>query len=256
MTSFRLLQFNMQFGQRWDESSPDAAPVDLEGTIAEIRAQSADIILLQEVEKALADGRQAEPPPNYQRLRSAFPDYHGTFAYPRPDSRELPFGVGLAILSKTQLRGVFREDLPSPPIEFTFHGKPRTPTDRVLIGAETTVEGRELTLLNTHLLAFFMINATSDEHGEQRRRVAARAASVRGPAIVAGDFNVSNHASLVTQMAGAGYRTVQAVEPTWWRSELVLDHVFYNAGLRCVSHRVVRSPASDHFPIVADFVFV
>ena len=256
MTSFRVLQFNMQFGQRWDEANPDAAPVDLDGTIAEIRAHGADIVLLQEVEKALGDGRQSEPPPNYQRLRSAFPDYHGTFSYPRSDARELPFGIGLAILSKTPLRGIFRQDLPSPPIEFQFQGKPRTPTDRVLIGAQTVIEGRELTLLNTHLLAFFMINATSDDHGEQRNLVAGRAGSVRGPAVLAGDFNVSNHASLVAQMADAGFRTVQDTEATWWRSDLVLDHVFYNAGLRCVSHRVVRSPASDHFPIVADFVFV
>ncbi len=255
MTSFRVLQFNMQFGQRWDANHPDPAPIDLDGTIAEIRSHGADIVLLQEVEQATAGGRQTEPPPNYQRLRSAFPDYHGTFAYPRADERELPFGIGLAILSRTPLRDVFRQDIPSPPIEFMFEGSPRMPTDRLLVGARTLIGGRELTLLNTHLLAFFMLKSSSEEHGEQRRLVVERAGSVRGAAVVAGDFNVRNHASLVSQFDEAGFRVVQTAEPTWWRDPLVLDHVFYNADLRCVGHRVVRSSASDHLPILADFVF-
>ena len=33
---FRVLQFNMQFGQVWDDRDPDHAPVRLEDTIAEI----------------------------------------------------------------------------------------------------------------------------------------------------------------------------------------------------------------------------
>lgn len=255
MTSFRVLQYNMQFGQRWDPSHPDTAPSDIDGTIAEIRSHAADLILLQEVEKALPGGQQPEPPPNYQRLRSAFPDYHGTFAYPRADERELPFGIGLAILSRTPLRDVFRQDLPSPPIEFRFEGAVRTPTDRLLVGARTVIDGRDLTLLNTHLLAFFMLKSSSQEHGEQRRLVIERAASVGGAALVAGDFNVRNHASLVAQFDEAGFRALQTSEPTWWRDPLVLDHVFYNAHLCCVGHRVVRSTASDHLPIVADFVF-
>lgn len=256
MTSFRVLQFNMQFGQRWDAANPDSAPVDLDGTIAEIRSHAADIVFLQEVEQALPGGRQMEPPPNYQRLRSAFPDYHGTFAYPRADPRELPFGIGLAILSRTPLREVFRQDIPSPPVPFEFEGATRTPTDRVMVGARTVVGGRELNLLSTHLLAFFMLKSSSEEHGEQRKFVAERAASLGGPTLLSGDFNVRNHGSLLEQMDQAGFRSVQATEQTWWRSELILDHVFYNHGLRCVGHRVVRSPVSDHFPVVADFVFV
>ena len=30
MPTFRVLQFNMQFGQGWDDEAPDAAPVDLD----------------------------------------------------------------------------------------------------------------------------------------------------------------------------------------------------------------------------------
>ena len=40
----------MQFGQSWDEAAPDAAPIDLDRTISEVRRQSPDVLLLQEVE--------------------------------------------------------------------------------------------------------------------------------------------------------------------------------------------------------------
>ena len=51
--SFRVLQFNMQFGQIWDDTYPDRAPIRLEQTVAEIRRHDADYILLQEVERGV-----------------------------------------------------------------------------------------------------------------------------------------------------------------------------------------------------------
>jgi hypothetical protein len=100
MNRFRVLQFNMQFGQMWDDIYPDRAPIRLSATLAEIQRHNADIILLQEVEQALPDGRQSEPPPNFFRLRRELNGYDSWFSYPRPDPRELPFGIGLAIFSR------------------------------------------------------------------------------------------------------------------------------------------------------------
>lgn len=255
MKPFRVLQFNIQFGQRWAAANPDAAPIDLEATLDEIRAHDADIVLLQEVEHALPGGSQAQPPPNYGRLRAALPAYDGYFSYPRPDPRELPFGIGLAILSRTPLYDTFRRDLPSPPVEFVFRGEKKTPTDRLLIGARTRLEGREVNLFNTHLLAFFMLNSSSERHGEQRALIADEIRVVTGPTLLGGDFNVSRHDSLVAQFAGLGLRSAQTAEPTWWRQPYVLDHIFYNSDLRCVGHRVFRTGVSDHHALVADFVF-
>ena len=53
MSTFRVLQFNMQFGQIWDDTYPDRAPIRLEVAIEEIGRHRADVILLQEVEQAL-----------------------------------------------------------------------------------------------------------------------------------------------------------------------------------------------------------
>ncbi len=255
MSTFRVLQFNMQFGQGWDDHDPDNAPVDLERTIAEIRAQDADLVFLQEVEKALPGGRQVQPPPNYTRLRAALDGYDSAFAYPRADERELPFGLGLAIFSKTPLTGVFQEDIPSPPVRFDFFGEEKTPTDRVLLGARTQIAGREVSLLNTHLLAFFMLKTNSEEHPQQRAQIERHLRAATGPALLCGDFNVRNHHSLAAQFREAGFETVQTDEITWRRMPFVLDHIFHNAPLRCERRAVIPTPASDHHLLVADFSF-
>lgn len=253
MPRLRVLQFNMQFGQRWDEADPDRAPVDLALTIAEIRRHSADVIFLQEVEHAKENGVQSYPPENYTRMREALDGYDGVFGYPAADPRELPFGIGLAIFSRTPLREVFQEVLPSPAVPFEFNGRTLTPTDRLLLGARTTVAGVELTLLNVHLLAFFMLHASSGQHREQRDRVEGRLREANGPTILAGDFNVSGHESLVEQFGAVGFASAQTREITWRRRPYVLDHVFYNAPLRRKSTAVVPTPASDHHVLVVDF---
>ncbi len=252
---FKILQFNMQFGQVWRDEDPDNAPIDLTQSIAEIRRHDADIILLQEVERASPGGTQPPIPPNYARLREAFPAHDGYFAFPKPDPRELPFGIGLAILSRTALRSTRRVDLPSPPVEFDFYGEKKTPTDRLLIAAETTIGGHPLSILNTHLLALFMLKSSSEVHTEQRQLVLEELRHCPGPAFVGGDFNVSKHESLVRQFAEAGFPTVQATEITWRRRPYVLDHIFYNRGLRPVRHAVHPTPASDHHALVVEMEF-
>lgn len=256
MSTFRVLQFNMQFGQSWADADPDNAPIDLDATIAEIRRHEADVVMLQEVERAQPGGLQLDPPPNYTRLSTALAGYHGWFAYPKADARELPFGIGLAIFSRAPLRHCTRLDLPSPPIEFRFNGSVTTPTDRLLIGAQTTLLGREVQLFNTHLLAFFMLGTTSAAHPLQRQRIAELLARASGPTLLTGDFNVTHHEALVDQFGGCGFSTVQQTEVTWRRRPYVLDHIFYNAPLRAVRHQVVPTLASDHHALVADFEFV
>jgi len=256
MKRFRILQFNMQFGQMWDDTCPDNAPIRLEATLDEIKRHDADIIHLQEVEQALPGGVPFQPPPNFTKLKTALSGYDSWFSYPKQDPRELPFGIGLAIFSRTPLRDMMRMDLPSPAIEFDFLGQKTTPTDRLLIGAQTTVGERDLRLLNTHLLAFFMLGSKSTNHPFQRNLVAEQLAASKGAAtVLTGDFNVSHHQSLLEQYGREGFQTAQDTEVTWRRRPYVLDHVFYNAPLRCVARQVVPTPASDHHALIADFEF-
>ncbi|MDI1320446.1 MAG: endonuclease/exonuclease/phosphatase family protein [bacterium] len=253
---FKVLQFNMQFGQIWDDAYPDHAPIKIEATIAEIRAHNADIIMLQEVEHSLPGGQQAQPPPHYTRLKQEFKEYDSYFSYPKPDPRELPFGIGLAILSKTPLREHICLNLPSPPVEFDFFGEKKTPTDRLLIGATTKIAGHDVRIMNTHLLAFFMLNSTSEVHRSQRELVAQQLTIHRDmPTLLCGDFNVSKHESLISQFGDAGYQTVQSKEITWRRRPYVLDHIFYSPWLKPAGWSVKPTPASDHHTLTAEFGF-
>lgn len=253
---FKLLQFNMQFGQPWDDAYPDHAPINLQLTIDEIRAHDADLVMLQEVEHTLPGGQQAQPPPHYTRLKQEFPGQDSFFCYPRPDPRELPFGIGLAIFSKTPLREQICVNLPSPPVEFDFFGEKKTPTDRVLIGATTTIAGRDVRLLNTHLLAFFMLKSSSEVHLNQRKLVEEQLRLSAGmPTLLTGDFNVSKHQSLIQQFAEAGYQTVQSTEITWRRRPYVLDHIFHNDWLRPTGWWVKPTMSSDHHALSAEFEF-
>jgi endonuclease/exonuclease/phosphatase family metal-dependent hydrolase len=255
MKTFKVLQFNMQFGQRWDDADPDRAPIDLDLTIDEIRSHGADIALLQEVERGQIGGVQTDPPPNFARLREGLDGYDSFFTYPRADPRELPFGIGLAIFSKTPLRDILRRDLPSPPVEFEYGGEKHTPTDRLLLGATTMAAGRDVRVFNTHLLAFFMINSRTSDYPVQLRLVLEAARASTGPTVLAGDFNVLSHEALARQFAAAGYRTVQTGQATWRRHPFVLDHIFYSRHLRPVGHVVKPTRASDHHVVVAEFEF-
>lgn len=253
--TFRTLTFNMQNGQPWDESAPDNLQINLERTVDFLDRQEADVIFLQEVERGFDGGNQIDPPPNYGHLRKHLKGYDSVFAYPAANETEIPFGLGLAIFSKSKLRDFQRTDLPAAGVEFEYEGVLRNPSQRLLISAGTVIQGREIRLLNTHLQAFFMIGSTSAEHPAQRDAVEAELRMQQGPAILAGDLNCVPSEGILEQFERAGFRTVQNQEATWRRMPHVLDHILYNAHLRLENCSVIPTLASDHHAVRADFSF-
>lgn len=254
--TFSTLTFNMQNGQPWDEADPDNAAIDLEQTADFLIRQDADVIFLQEVEQGFDGGRQIDPPPHYGFLKRNLKGYDSVFDYPVANRTEIPFGLGLAIFSKTKLREFQKTDLPAAEVEFEFGGVRRKPSHRLLISAGTVIQGRNVRLLNTHLQAFFMLGATSAEHSAQRDLLEAELRCQQGPAILAGDLNSAPGEGIVEQFELAGFRTAQNSEPTWRRKPYVLDHLFYNTPLRVESHAVIPTPASDHHAVRAEFSFI
>jgi endonuclease/exonuclease/phosphatase family metal-dependent hydrolase len=252
---FSALTFNMQNAQVWDEENPDEAEVSLSRAVAFLREQDADIVFLQEVERGYDGGKQIDPPPHYERLRRDLSGYDSVFSYPRPNRMEIPFGLGLAIFSKNPLRNCYRKDLPPAEIAFEFGGVMRKPSHRLLIGAETDIEGREIRLINTHLQAFFMINASSNDHHTQRDRVELELRKSRGPTLLGGDFNCAPGETMLEQFRRAGFYTSQNTKVTWRRMPFVLDHIFYNRAFRLRSCTVIPTEASDHHAVRSEFSF-
>lgn len=254
--SFWVLTFNMQFGQGWKEEDPDFCPICLHDTIAFLQAHPADVLFLQEVEQARPGGVQMDPPENYTRLRQAFSDRDSLFAYPPVNPDELPFGIGLAIFTREPLKQFFFETLPPAPLNFEFRGKKVKPSSRQLIGATTSLEGREVRLLNTHLQAFFMIGSSSNTHPTQRNKIEQILRSSSLPTLLGGDFNCGPGENVVEQFAHAGYATVQNTAPTWKRWPYILDHIFYNPSLRSRNSCILSTCCSDHHAVLAEFEFV
>ena len=252
---FSALTFNMQNGQVWDEENPDEGRVSLARAIAFLREQDADVLFLQEVERGYDGGKQIEPPPHYETLKQNLTGYDSIFGYPRPNRVEIPFGLGLAIFSKTPLRNFFRKDLPPAEIAFEFGGVMRKPSHRLMIGVETEIGGRSLRLINTHLQAFFMINASSNDHHTQRDRVEVELRRCTDATLMGGDFNCAPGETLIEQFKRAGFYPSQSKEVTWRRMPFVIDHIFYNHALRLETCIVIPTQASDHHAVRAEFSF-
>jgi len=253
---FSTLTFNMQNGQPWNEAEPDRTETDIEQTVEFLREQDADVVFLQEVERGYEGGAQIDPPPNYTRLREALKGYDSVFGYPIANELEIPFGLGLAIFSKTKLRDFQRVDLDPAGVEFEYEGVLRKPSHRLLLQATTVLGGRTVGLLNTHLQAFFMIGASSAEHRSQRDAIEAALRAQAGPALLAGDFNCAPGEGVVEQFGLAGFHPAQNSEITWRRMPYVLDHIFYNAPFRLEACQVLPTLASDHHAVRAEFSFV
>jgi len=252
---FSALTFNMQNGQVWDEGNPDDPAVSLNETLAFLRTQDADVIFLQEVERGYDGGRQIEPPPHYLWLKERLGGYDAVFGYPQPNPQEIPFGLGLAIFSKVPLRDFQRVDLPPPDVTFEFGGVTRVPSQRLLISAGVEIEGRPVRLLNTHWQAFFMINASSNEHRAQRDLVESELRKYAGAVLLGGDFNSAPGETVIEQFERAGFHAAQHREITWRRMPYVLDHLFHNDALHLENCQVIPTLASDHHAVRAEYSF-
>jgi endonuclease/exonuclease/phosphatase (EEP) superfamily protein YafD len=115
------------------------------------------------------------------------------------------------------------------------------------------------TLLGVHLSA-----PTSPRRAESRnielRELARRMAAIEGPALVAGDFNITPYSPYFADFLAATGLTDARRERTMsvsWPTSLSLagipiDHVAVNDGFAILSHRRLPDFGSDHYGIVVE----
>ena len=252
---FTAVTLNLQNGQPWREEDPDHSEVDFPAAVRFLQGLQADIYFLQEVERGHDGGYQEQPPPHFRLLQAGFPDFATAFTYPPQNPDELPFGLGLAILSRWPLEEVAAHELPAGGVEFDFGGRRRLPSRRSLLRARALTPGGSFHLLNTHLQAFFMIGASSEDHLAQRNCVASMVRGLGGAVLLGGDFNAAPGELVVEQMAAIGLRAAQTTEVTWRRRPYVVDHLFSSAALRLESCEVLPTEVTDHSALRAVYHF-
>lgn len=248
---FTAVTLNLQNGQPWREEDPDNTQTDFPATVRYLRELDADVFFLQEVEQGHDGGEQIEPPPHFSLLQEGFPEFASAFTYPPKNPDELPFGLGLAILSRWPLEEVAAHELPAGGVEFDFGGRRRLPSRRSLLRGRATTPAGSLHLLNTHLQAFFMIGASSEENLAQRNCVVNMVQGLGDPILLGGDFNAAPDERLVEQMARAGLSPAQTTQPTWKRRPYVVDHLFNSSALRLESCEVLPTEVTDHHAVRA-----
>jgi endonuclease/exonuclease/phosphatase (EEP) superfamily protein YafD len=230
----RVATFNVNFGLAGDPA-----------TLAAISATGADVVLLQETNRAWQRAIEAHP-----ELPTRYP--HRRF-YLTPG---WPAG-GMAFLSRYPLRAPKRS--PSAVGWFDAHR---------LVAA--TPHGKVL-LVNLHLkppvsASGSVISGYFSTPKERRREMRGHLAlfDPKLPTIVAGDFNEQRGGGLA-MLGGLKFedairaRGGTSSSPTTWRWKVgpltlrqQLDHILYDRRrFTCVEARVLKIGRSDHLPVVA-----
>lgn len=185
-----------------------------------------DIIFLQEVS-----------PPWLRATRPLQNDYPFFYAEPRLDN------FGIAVFSRMAFDSVLHID--SPPLGF--------PT----IVATLTVDGKALTLINTHSMVPFG-RANVEARNEQLQSVANIVKQAAGSVILTGDFNATVWTRAYQALeAETGLRNTRkgiGILPTWPTllpfAMIAIDHAMVSEDIEVIETRTGRRIGSDHLPLI------
>jgi len=239
--TIRVLVFNIHAGK-------DAGGTpNLEGVADLIRSTSADIVLLQEVDR----GTRRSGNVDQLAILGQLTGFSTAFG------RSLDFDGGLygiAALSRGRIATTSTESLPVEPPQ-ARSGRSYEPRAALMLRASTRLG--PVQALNTHL------DASRDEHyrlQEAAHIVTLARRLISGsviPVIAAGDFNAEPGSRTYQQLIAGGARdtwkecgagdgfTYPADTPV-----KRIDYLFLTSGLRCTRAEVLDTRVSDHRPLL------
>jgi endonuclease/exonuclease/phosphatase family metal-dependent hydrolase len=229
-------------------------PLGAEPILEDLRGTDADVILLQEAGENL-----------YQALAAGLTGYRvylsGQFLiasrFPVDETIQPP-----AIQHRGKARSArfvcYRITTPGGPLQI-FNVHPISPREAL---AELRGEGLKSEIESGRLLrgtASDKVMANTELRVQQLEMIAGDAHRSPAPVIIAGDTNLPTLSWALAHFlgdyrdgfseAGSGFGwTFPAPRHPWMR----IDRVLADPRFRVVGFRVIESPASDHFPVVAD----
>ncbi|SNT14894.1 Metal-dependent hydrolase, endonuclease/exonuclease/phosphatase family [Anaerovirgula multivorans] len=198
-----------------------------------IKNSNADIIGLQEVDNGV--------------VRSRFQDQLKYLS--EKLSMEYAYGHNYNVLGGMYGNGV----LSKYPIESYENLRlPSGREQRGLLNAIINIEGKQLSFLVTHL------GLNEQERQRQVKAVSNYLDTLTNQVILVGDFNTRSNSEeiklLSKRLIDAAY-AMDNIEPTFDLSVLSgrIDYIFLDQSMDIRNYRVIKSRASDHYPITATF---
>lgn len=243
-TSVRVLVYNIHAGK-------DAGgKPNLDEVAAVVKSVSADVVLLQEVDR----GTKRSGAVDQLQVLMDLTDFGGVFG------RTLDYDGGLYGIAALSRDGFGYQDtvpLPVAPAQ-TRAGGSHEPRGALVTVAHTRI-GR-LQAITTHLDA-----SAGDEYRQQeadRLHQLLRERQATGtPLMLGGDINATPESAVVQKLLGFGLRdawaecgkgdgfTFPASQPA-----KRIDYLFLTGTLRCTDARVIETQASDHRPLLVTVV--
>lgn len=236
----RVMVYNIHAGK-------DAAGIDnLERVAQLVRETSADIVLLQEVDRGTRRSGGIDQPAVLSRLTGLHVAFGRSLIYQGGD-------YGIAILSRWPITSQRTIPLPvNPPQERS--GSSYEP--RVALEVRVASPAGELTVLNTH------IDASRDDRWRRQEIVTVLAAadSARGVLLMGGDLNSTPESDVQRTVRARGLidawnvcgRGGDAAGRTYPADSGVkrIDYLYFRRTTGCSSAEVVATRASDHRPLL------
>lgn len=239
VSDVRVLVFNIHAGK-------DAGGVDnLERVAQLIRETSADVVLLQEVDKGTRRSGGVDQPAVLSRLTGLHVAFGRSLLYQGGD-------YGIAVLSRWPILSQRTVPLPvHPPQERS--GSLYEP--RVALEVRIASPGGTLTVLNTH------IDASGDDRWRRQEigTIVAVADSVRGMLLMGGDLNSTPDGEIQQTVRARGFRDAWLAcgQPetsgfTYPADSGVkrIDYLYLRGTTSCSSAEVIATRASDHRPLL------
>lgn len=233
--TLRVMSYNIHHGEGLDKK------IDLERIAQVIRAANVDLVGLQEVDRGVERTQKRDLPAELAKLTGLHVAFENNYPYQGGE-------YGNATLSRHPIRRT----------KNTRYQMLRPGEQRGVLQVVVDVGGREVLFLNTHL-DFRPDDAERLLNVNELKTIVAAAGSM--PVIMTGDFNAVPTSRTITlirefmtdtwPLVGRGEGFSIPVKKPAKR----IDYVWFTpTRLKAVRMEVLHSEASDHLPIVAEFL--